>query len=40
MLNKLWTELNKFWNWASMTKEEYSRTPDYGDWESEYPNRE
>lgn len=40
MLNKLRTELNKFWNWASMTKEEYSRTPDYGDWESEYPNWE
>ncbi|OPX44623.1 hypothetical protein CLHUN_16170 [Ruminiclostridium hungatei] len=40
VINKLRSELNKFWNWASMTKEEYAGLPDYGDWESGYPSWE
>lgn len=38
MINELQTKLNKFWKWAGMTREEYSCLPDYGDWESAYPN--
>lgn len=37
MNDKLKTELNRFWEWAGMTKEEYSQTPDFGDWENGYP---
>lgn len=29
-------ELNKFWKWSKMSNVEYSQTPDYGNWETEY----
>lgn len=37
-MKRLQTELDNFWEWACMTREDYSHTPDFGDWETGYPN--
>lgn len=31
-------EMNKFWQWAQMSREQYARTPDVGSWEIDYPD--
>lgn len=36
--DNLKTELDKFGEWACMNREEYSQTPDFGDWEAGYPD--
>lgn len=36
-MNRLKSELEKFWKWASMNHLEYSEMEDKGEWETDYP---